>query len=82
MPSEMMNEPIEVLAYMFGSKVLPVKFKRAGKVYDIQQVNRSWATPAGKFKRYYYSVYADGNVYFIYCNQETLSWTLEKVQLD
>lgn len=79
---EELNEPIRVRADFTGGTVSPKAFKRGTQVYHITRLNARWEDRAGTFKRYHFSVEADGNLFELHLDSRDMSWRLDRVCLE
>ena len=76
------DEPIDVLMIFRHGSMRPVKFKWAGKTYNITRVTYEWVSKEGSYPVYHFAVIADGDdVFEIFLNTFTMSWTLAKVHV-
>jgi len=79
---ETLNEPIKVRADFTGGALTPLLFKRDGRTFRIRKINASWEDQQRQFKRYFFSVEAEGNVYELHLDLRTLAWRLDRVCLN
>ena len=79
---EELNERIRVRADFAGAEVTPRAFKRGARVYQIARVNAAWEDRQGTFKRYHFSVEADGNIFELHLDSRDMSWHLDRVCLE
>ena len=72
------NEHISVIA-SFGLpyKLRPVRFRWAGRLYDIAEVTYTWQSREGQSRRFHFAVVAGGTLYELCFNTGSLIWTLE-----
>jgi len=79
---EELNELIRVRADFSAAGVRPRAFKRNGRVFRIVRLNASWEDRQGTFKRYHFSVEAEGNIYELHLDSRDMSWHLDRVCLE
>ena len=82
MVSEELNERIRVRADFSVGGVTPRAFKRGERVFRIARVNASWEDRRGTFKRYHFSVEAEGNLYELHLDSRDMLWHLDRVCLE
>lgn len=77
--SEIIEEPIEVLASFSATQVIPRRFRWHGRTYTVERVTFVHTTRDGRSKLFHFSV-TDGINYFKLClNAETLTWRLSEL---
>ncbi len=79
----LIGEPISVLAlFEVTHKIKPLKFRWAGKTYNIKEITYSWRTKRGYSDILHFSV-SDGNsLYQLSFDTNTLSWRLENIDTE
>ena len=82
MQIEALNETIKVRADFTGGEITPLAFKRSGRTFRVNRVNARWEDREGTFKRYYFSVEAEGNVYELHLDSRDMSWRLDRVVME
>ena len=80
--TEEINEPIDVLTSFHNGAIRPLKFKWAGRTYNVARITYRWITREGAHQIRHFSVVADTEeTYEITLNTHNLNWTLLKVHL-
>ena len=79
---EEINEVVRVRADFGAEAITPRAFRRGAKVFSVAKVNARWEDRTGAFKRYHFSVEADGNVYELHLDSRDMSWHLDRVCLE
>lgn len=73
----MSSDPIDVLvSFNHSGRVRPHRFRHAGRVYDVKQVNLVHASREGRAKIFTFSVSDDTNAWQLRFNTDDLSWRL------
>ncbi len=75
------GENISVIA-SFGVpyKLRPVKFRWAGRLFEIKGITYAWNTQDGQSKKYHFSVTDGKSLYEISFDTSSLLWMLENLE--
>lgn len=68
------SEPVDVVVSFSKNRVIPHRFRSAGRVYDIKRVNLVHATREGRAKVFVFSVSDDTNFWKLRFDTESLEW--------
>jgi len=75
---EKIGEPIRVLADCTGGQIRPLRFRWAGRSYEVETVNAKWIDRQGGSYSLYYSVQADGQTYCLHFDGREVQWWLDE----
>jgi hypothetical protein len=75
------GETISVIA-SFGLpyRIRPVRFRWAGKLFEVKDITYSWQTREGQNRMYHFSVSDGQTLYELSFDTASLLWKMEKVE--
>jgi len=75
------GETISVIA-SFGLpyKLRPVRFRWAGRLFDVKEITYSWQTQEGRAKVYHFSVSDGKSLYELAFDTNSLIWRIEGLE--
>ncbi|MGB9714904.1 MAG: hypothetical protein ACPL1G_00600 [Thermodesulfovibrionales bacterium] len=75
------GETIKVIA-SFGLpyKIKPIKFKWAGRLFDVKEITYMWKTKEGGKNIYHFSVTDGKSLYELVFDTDSLIWKLENLE--
>lgn len=79
---EDLDEAVSVRADFSGGEVIPRAFCRSGRTYMVTSVNGRWLDREAGMPRYYFSIQANDETYFLSLHTEDMTWRVEKVILE
>ena len=77
--TELLNEPIAVLALFKAGKIYPQKFAWHNKEYAINRITYNWQERRGQEIFNYFSVTSGEDLYQISFNNTSFGWRLDKI---
>lgn len=81
--TEVIEEPIDVMAAFLRGRVFPRAFSWRQRRYEVSEVTARWSNYEGGAKRHYFSVATDGaNLYELVFDSNTLGWRLVRIYHD
>lgn len=76
-----LKEGISVIA-SFGApyRIRPVRFRWAGRLFDVKEITYTWKTREGRSEIYRFSVTTGNSLYELSFDTATLLWTIESLE--
>ena len=81
MRSELIGEPIQVLAAFQGGQARPLRFRWSGRTYRVEAVNASWLDRHPDGLCLHYSVQVGEETYFVHFDGKETQWWLDRIVL-
>ena len=78
-PSQIDQEPIEVIVAFLRSGMRPLRFRKAGRVYTVRTIHLVHQERQGRERWLYFSVSDGTNTYRLAHATEAAAWFLETV---
>ena len=79
METQKVHENVRVFADFNGTQVRPIAFVRAGRKYEVRQVNLVYRKRVGKRFVWCFAVSDEGNNFVLVYDPENLGWVLEEI---
>jgi hypothetical protein len=79
---EILNETVKVRADFQGGVITPLAFKHNGRTLHVERINARWEDRETRFKRWFFSVRAEGAVYELHLDSADMTWHLSRVCLE
>lgn len=83
MQIEEIDEPIDVIGKFHQGRIVPMRLRWKGRVYEVTQITGSWVYSEDQHKEYYFSLLtSERDLWEIRLDGRTMSWTLQRICLD
>jgi hypothetical protein len=80
---EKIEEPIDVIGKFQQGRIIPLRVRWQGRVYEVDRITGSWVYSEGNHKEYYFSFLANqSDVWEIRLDGRTMCWSLQRICLD
>jgi len=82
MEIEKIGDPIRVLCDCTGGEIRPLRFRWAGRDYEVETVNAKWIDRQGEVYSLHYSLQVGGQTYWIHFDGREVQWWLDEIALN
>jgi hypothetical protein len=82
MPTEYINEPVEIRVDFCGRRVIPRVMNWNNKLYTIRSINAVHQSPHGSSQRFFFSVSDRLNYFKLQLDTANLEWRLLEMYAD
>jgi len=80
---EEIDEPIDVIGKFMGGRIVPMRLRWQGRVYEVDQITGSWVYSESNHKEYHFALLTkQRDAWEIRFDGRTLCWTLQRICLD
>lgn len=80
---EEIGEPIDVIGKFQQGRVIPMRLRWQGRVYNVSRITGSWVYSENSHKEYHYALTTNQkDMWEIRMDGRTLCWTLQRICLD
>ena len=80
---EEIGEPIEVIGKFQQGRIVPMRLRWQGRVYNVERITAHWVYSEGNHKEYHFALLTNqSDVWEVRLDGRTLCWTLQRICLE